>query len=166
MRMQTHGGGERGRPNNNSSVSVWWTMASSSSSFIPDSRLDQYPSLRAPSAPGRLPVLIRSRNLWRTHIRDPNMRPSARPWVAPATAAAAAPLIPTEFCINFMGSLLLMRKKARKIPDNRSRGRRITIFNQAPISLFFILVYLKWYFTYKSKKIKFKAYIEKTVYFE
>lgn len=70
---------ERGRPNNNS------PLLRPKLTFLSHSlpaRLDQYPSL------GPLPpVLIRSWNLWRTHIRD--VRPICAP--NPRTPATSSP---------------------------------------------------------------------------
>lgn len=60
---------ESGRPNNNSSILVRNVVYLFLACRL--NRLDQYPSLDP-----LVPVLIRSWNLWRTHIRDP--RPICR----------------------------------------------------------------------------------------
>lgn len=72
MRMQT--GRTRGRPNNNSTVLL----------LVPPCRTRSRDLINIPPWAPFTPVLIRSRNLWRTHIRD------ARPICAPSAAAATA----------------------------------------------------------------------------
>lgn len=69
--MQT--GRTRGRPNNNSTVLL----------LVPPCRTRSRDLINIPPWAPFTPVLIRSRNLWRTHIRD------ARPICAPSAAAAA-----------------------------------------------------------------------------
>lgn len=84
---------ERGRPNNNSAVFVGWRRSASSSShslsLLSGPDLINIPPWWAP--PLDPPVLIRSWNLWRTHIRD------ARPICVPVRPCALCHPLPSLY---------------------------------------------------------------------